>query len=386
MNAPLKRGWCPSLFEPMAAGDGFLVRVKPRVDGVRAAQLRALADAADSFGSGRVEITNRGNFQLRGLATEALPRVADAMLAADLASADRAAERRRNILVAVSADAAMIEIARRLQVWLEREDGLDALPDKFGFAVGAVMGDISLLPGEMPMVVLPGGFAALAAEPVAAMQALTQSFLRRAGLGRMAALVSEMGAPAVFAEAGLQIHGIVPPADTMPPVGKLPDAFGLGLPFGVQDGRTLRAAADLADRFGNGWLRTTQARSLVVMGTGDDVRGVAVAARASGFVTEAEDMRLRVVACAGLPACSQAHVDARAVAARLAPLWAAPGLLHVSGCAKGCAAPSGAAVTLVAAGQTYDVVRNGRARDVPEIAGLAFAAALEWMREKRLCR
>jgi precorrin-3B synthase len=393
MSAAMIRGWCPSLFEPMAAGDGFLLRVKPRVAGVSAAQLRALAAAAEIFGSGRIEMTNRANFQLRGFSLEAVPGFAEAMLAAGLASADPAAERRRNILVSISSDLAVMEVARQLEDWLVSDAGLQALPAKFGFVVGDVAADISILPGRnAPIVVLPGGFAISAPEPVGAVQALTHAFLRLAQQitprpARMRALVAAIGAEAVFAEAGLRME-MFSPAATAPRacVGPMPDAFGLGLAFGVQDAAMLCHAADLAERFGNGFLRTTRARSLVVMGTGDNGGSIAAAARVAGFITEPDDVRLRIAACAGRPACPNARIDARAVAAGLAAHWAGGGVLHVSACGKGCAAPEGAAVTLVATDENnrYDIVLDKRAGDVPDHAGLSLNDAIQWMTEKSL--
>src|SRR5271168_3997825 len=125
MSAGRVRGWCPSLFEPMAAGDGFLLRVKPRVGGVNAAQLRALAAAAERFGSGRIELTNRANFQARGFSSETVPGFTAVMV-----------------------------LAHQLEDWLERDAGLAALPAKFGFALGEVAADINILPGrDAPMVV-----------------------------------------------------------------------------------------------------------------------------------------------------------------------------------------------------------------------------------------
>ena len=38
-----RRGWCPSLYDPMATGDGLLVRVKPPGARLSAAAARALA-------------------------------------------------------------------------------------------------------------------------------------------------------------------------------------------------------------------------------------------------------------------------------------------------------------------------------------------------------
>jgi len=376
------RGWCPDLYTPMAAGDGFLVRVKPEVAGVSAAQLRMLADAVRAYGSGRVEITNRGNFQVRGLSDETVPEFAKAMLAAGLASADPAVERRRNILVHVPVAPEMLRVTQGLEAWVKADESLAALPGKFGFAVGGMGADINVLPGG---VVLPGGYAT-AVEPVAAVQALTWAFLHLAGadVTRMEALVAAVGAEAVFAEAGLPMQLVQMPG-AVPQVGPMASGFGLGVGFGQLDAAMLRHAAGLSEQFGDGWLRTTSARSLVVMGTGENTGAIAIEAQAVGFITAPDDVRLRIVACAGLPACPQGLMDARALATRLAPHWAGSGVLHVSACAKGCAVPGGAAVTLVAEGETYNVVLNGRARDVPAVAGLSLDETVQWMRERRLC-
>ncbi len=55
----------------------------------------------------------------------------------------------------------------------------------------------------------------------------------------------------------------------------------------------------------------------------------------------------RVIACTGAPGCLQASVETRALARALAP-HVPGGMLHVSGCAKGCAHP-GAAPLMVTA-------------------------------------
>jgi precorrin-3B synthase len=380
----MRKGWCPSLFEPMAAGDGLLVRVKPRAGGVTAAQLRVLAAAGAKYGSGRVEITNRANFQLRGFSEASARDFAGAMLDAGLASADAAVERRRNILVQISSDPAVVDCARQLEDWLESDGGLDMLPAKFGFAVGEVAesADISIVFGESAtMAVLPGGFAAVTEAPMRAAPALTRVFLRRVeNTVRMRGLLAAVGAGTIFAEAGLKMveyKGSAPGVS----VGPMAGSFGLGLAFGVQDAAMLRHAADLAERFGNGQLRTTSARSLVLMGTGDNGLDVA---KGLGFIIDPRDPRLRIAACAGRPACPKAFIDARAVATGLAAHWAGAGMLHVSGCGKGCAYP-GAAVTLIAARENrYDIVLNGRTGDLPDYAGIGLSDAIQLMTEKSL--
>jgi precorrin-3B synthase len=375
------KGWCPSLFEPMAAADGFLVRVKPRVAGISAAQVRALADAAEVYGSGRVEITNRANFQVRGFSAQTVSTFADSMRAAGLASADPAAERRRNIVVAAGLAPDMMAVAQRLEVWLEQDESLQALPAKFGYAVGDVVGvaDLCLLPGR---VVLSGHIAVPASDPVAAAQALTQAYLRLTPRPmRLRDLLASLGAEMVCAAAGLEGQAFTPDAQPSGP-------FGLGLAYDTQTAAQLRRAADLAERFGNGRLRTTPGNSFVLLGAEADQAGLAAAARAEGFIVDPADPRRRIKACVGRPSCASAGADVRAIAARLAPHWAGAGTLHVSGCAKGCAAPGGAAVTLVATAQAdrFDIVCDKTADGVPERAGVSLQDAIEWMTERQFCR
>lgn len=64
MSTP--RGACPTLHEPMLTGDGLLVRLSPAGTGWRPAELSVLAEAAARFGSGMLEVTSRGNLQIRG--------------------------------------------------------------------------------------------------------------------------------------------------------------------------------------------------------------------------------------------------------------------------------------------------------------------------------
>jgi precorrin-3B synthase len=83
-----------------------------------------------------------------------------------------------------------------------------------------------------------------------------------------------------------------------------------------------------------------------------------------------------MIACPGSPACASAAADIRADADRLTTLVPLDGELHLSGCAKGCAHPGPAALTLVATAQGYTLIRNGRAGDPPEAEGLDIPALL----------
>jgi len=107
------------------------------------------------------------------------------------------------------------------------------------------------------------------------------------------------------------------------------------------------------------------ARRVAVMPLPESVRAIA----APGFVTTPGARLLEVDACPGAPLCPRATVDTRALARQLAPRTR--GRLHVSGCAKGCANPRAADITLVGRDGGFDLVRNGTAADPPARRGLA---------------
>ena len=97
----------------------------------------------------------------------------------------------------------------------------------------------------------------------------------------------------------------------------------------------------------------------------------------------------QVEACAGAPYCVQAGVDTRALALRLAAAAAqgglslpaaladAPRLIHVSGCAKGCAHAGPAAICLTGRGTAFDLAFDARPGEPVHAAGLSPAAVLE---------
>src|SRR5882724_3305099 len=67
MNVPFRRGACPGLSDPMRTGDGLLVRLTPTGTTIPCEAFAALCVAARRHGNGVVEITSRGNIQIRGL-------------------------------------------------------------------------------------------------------------------------------------------------------------------------------------------------------------------------------------------------------------------------------------------------------------------------------
>ena len=353
-----RRGWCPTLFEPMESGDGLLVRVKPPGGRLSPAQARTLADAAAAHGNAAIDVTGRGNLQLRGLTAETVPAFAAAMVDAGLACSDPGWERRRTVVLPPLADPETAWIGGELERLLA-DESLAPLPGKFGFAVAVpeVSADVRLHRDGEGWLVWPDGAngAARSLDPAGDALRLAHAFLTvAAGAMRMRAADAAL----VFAAAGLQPSASLPRSAPPQAIGRVPGGFGVGLPFGATDARTFAALAEAGPLWVTPW------RALVVEGAGSAERFAAL-----GLIVDPADPRHAVAACPGRPACASAMEDVRADASRLASLF--PGLaLHVSGCAKGCAHPAPASVTLVACGDGYALVSDGRAADAPLRTGL----------------
>jgi len=397
------RGWCPTLYEPMETGDGLLVRVKPPDGRLGSDATRRLAASARAHGNGIIELTGRGNLQVRGLAPEGVAPFAAAMVEAGLASADAGAERRRNVLVSPLAgddpDVAgeTIAVATAVEAMLA-DDDLAGLPAKFCIAVDgggllplAFGADVAVRMGQDPHPdPLPEGEGAESPLPsgegwvraglctIVLAGALKAScscdeilpVLHRLAFGtggrRMRDWLREDGAARVFGNVGVTPNPSAEPRSVEPVgfhqySGTSHGAFGLGLPFGQTDAEALAALTAVAERFSDGFLRVSPWRALLLGSVrARDVRHLVTAVSALGLIADPRDPRLRVFACIGSPGCARGSVPARADAARLAATGF-EGTLHVSGCAKGCAHPSPATVTMVGEAGRYRIVQNDRA-------------------------
>ncbi|HEY0508079.1 MAG TPA: precorrin-3B synthase, partial [Blastococcus sp.] len=118
---------CPGALQTHSAADGALARVRVPGGALTVAQLRALSSAARDLGDGALELTSRGNVQLRGLRpgaeVELGDRLADARL---LPSATH--ETVRNVLTSVLSGRAGGELDVR--PWVSAFDaGLCADPE-----------------------------------------------------------------------------------------------------------------------------------------------------------------------------------------------------------------------------------------------------------------
>ncbi len=378
MSSIAIKGWCPGALRPMLSGDGLVVRVRPYGGRLDAQQAAGLADLAERYGNGLIDLTSRANLQIRGVSELRHAALLDGLAELNLLDHDPKTESRRNVLVTPfwNENDDTCSLAAELERALGKSD-FD-LPTKFGFAIddgrARVLAEASAdvrierdRAGDLMMRADGAEFGRAVArhEAVDAALALAKWFVTSGGAnggrGRMA---RHIAAGARLPDA---LRGDIEPAPalTAPRPGLCPQGALVGAAFGQL---SCSALHDLAAR--SPALRMTPWRMMVA-------EGLREMPSCADLIIRDDDPMLRVIACSGAPRCREAHADTRALARALAPHVSPDARLHVSGCAKGCAHAGPAAITLVATSKGFDLIRDGSARDLPVLRGLSSASIIE---------
>ncbi len=395
---PAIKGWCPTALRPMETGDGCLVRLHFTGGEVTAEQCRAIGHLARTFGNGLIDLSQRGNLQLRGVSAETLPALTAHLYDFGLLDADMpgAAAVIGSPLARLDATASVDgkALVHGLEARLAAASDLNALPDKFCFLVDEggrlgldnVAADVRLI-GFNGRVVLAVANGAGASTPVTstdpssaidAALALALAFVKLRGTAsarRMVDLVQAIGTMEVARAAGFAPDVPMPPlphriTEAQDIIGPREGFIGIAAAFGRVHADQLDLLASLAPND----LRLTPWRAILLPGSGPE--GLEPCARA-GLIVSPDDARLSIVACPGQPACTAAQIDTRRAAEALAPLaraFAPKGItMHISGCSKGCASARPTPITLAGRDGAYDLIFNGRADAEPALRGLDLA-------------
>jgi precorrin-3B synthase len=377
---------CPGALQTHSAADGELARVRVPGGLLAAAQLRVLAAAARDLGDGALEMTSRGNLQLRGLAPGAARELGDRLAAAGLLPSETH-ERVRNVLASaltgraggLTGRAGGLLDARpwvaALDAGLCADPALAALPGRYLATLDDGRGDVSGLGGDVGLLalspssvalLLAGEDSGLRATPGDAVDLLltaTRAFLaERAAQGGTAWRLTELddGVARVAARLdGTRSAPVaVPPAPDGGPVGAQTQADGRSALIGVVP--LGRIAADQADLLASlaGEVQLTPWRSVVVPDLAEDrVDDAAVDLYRTGMVFDAASPWVRVTACAGRPGCARSLADVRADAAAAVASGAVPAdsRVHWAGCERRCGRPRGDVLDVVATPAGYRV-------------------------------
>ena len=388
MNA-LRRGACPGIADPMPTGDGLLARLMPPAP-LSLDAFAALCDASQAHGNGIMEVTQRGSLQVRGLSPDSA-----VLFARTAAALGLGAERSPVILASplFGLDAGESVDLSALGAELRAELARHPQPKTIGPKVSVLIdggGALHLdeVPADLRLRVVSAsrfhlsvaGNAATAVnlgwvEPGRAVHAMAQLLMAIANRGEAARArdFATDGDTLRASLAGMLTPGAPPPRPRAEPVGthRLNDgrvARGIAPAFGYGEAGSLKRLTHAAEAFGAASIRPAPGRALLFIGlTPAAAEEFAAVAADDGWVVQPDDVRRHVIACAGAPACASALLSTRQLAPAIAqaakPLLDGSITIHVSGCAKGCAHPGAAALTLVGPDR---LVLQGRAFDAPQ--------------------
>lgn len=359
----------------MEAADGMLMRVRLPGGVITPLGLRAVAEVAEQFGSGTVELTARANLQIRGLRPADVPAAAAHLVGCGLADADPARDARRDVVGSPLAGhdpteladvgPAVADVARLLAA----APGLEDLPPKFcvvldggglasvrGVPADVAVGAVRTVEGGTVLQLelgrpLDASDERVTCIPVGDIEPVVVAAARRCAQEgeRMATLVERVGRAGLLGGLTTRIAIRWAPAprprvaDT--PIGALAHACADQVNLGAAPllGRTspaaLRSVAALVEDT-HAQIRCTPWRGIVLLGVARADQAAAVAALARvGFSPDPADPAHRVSACVGLPGCASSRADtagaARALLDAPGPLT---GRIHLSGCEKRCGA------------------------------------------------
>ncbi|MDB5473847.1 MAG: cobG [Devosia sp.] len=346
----------------MQTGDGLLARLRIRAGRLTPGQLQSLAELAQQHGNGLLEITARGNLQVRGLSTHSQGPFATAALD-------------------------VVDVETGLAVETPPLAGDDpheiADPDPLAKAIRKAARPLACQLGPKVTIVVDGcgqvSLAALKADIRLTAAAAEQWQVSIAGRPATSASAADaldltMASLAQIAAMGPDARATDLPGQRPPPssqTGTAPigvfalrerAAVGLALPFGSMSAPALIGLSRAAARHSISEFRLAPHHGLIAIGAGP---GFLASAAALGFMTSTGDPRTRISACIGNEGCASGHIPARTVAQALAEFLPAQAHLHVSGCSKGCAHPRRAAITLVGRPDGYGLVIGGMAGDTP---------------------
>ena len=365
------KGWCPGAYHPMMSGDGLVVRVRPRLARLSATQTLGLCAAAQRYGAGLIELTNRANIQIRGVTEASWPALIDALGDLGLLDDDPVTEGRRNILATpfwTTGD----DTHRLCSELMTRLDEFPVLPAKMGFAVDTGTAPVLTdTPADFRLERSLSGSVILRAEGHSKGLPLTTGTEINALIGLAEWFVASGGTQAGrMARHNTPLPDWAQGTETPAPKGEhpTPGAHALGAVHGFAFGQA--KAADLAramtDSGADAFCVTPWRVALLMGGT---------AGPREGLLWGDDAPELRVDACPGAPFCPQASVETRALARSLAAHI--EGRLHVSGCAKGCARATPADVVLTGDAGLFDISFNAHAGKTPAHKGLTSAQVLD---------
>lgn len=364
---------CPGALSTHQAADGALARVRLPGGVLTPSQMQVLATAAAELANGSIELTSRGNVQLRAVrdTDDFAHRLADAGL---LPSPTH--ERVRNILASplsgrVDGQSDVRELVEELDHAVCSHPELAQLPGRTLFALDDGRGDVAALDPDF-------GVRAVSMDEYTVLLAGTDSGVRVTSDGVVPTLIRAArcfldirrdewrlgelvdGGARVAGALGLPVESPVEfdEPQAVPTIGWLPQrdghvALGGALALGLLDARLGEFLAAIGKP-----LVVTPWRSLLVCDLDEDTAETVVRVLAPmGLIFDAHSPWVDASACVGSQGCDRAHADVRADLTDAIDAGAvSPGQRqHWSGCERRCGRPKGPVTDVIAGPTGYRV-------------------------------
>ena len=398
---------CPGLFRIVPALDGGICRIKLPLGIITSAQAIVVAHAARQFGNEQIEVTNRSNLQIRGVSDSNQAALIDNILGAGIGSDSPDSDDVRNVMVnpTVGIDQTYlldtVPLAKQVLEALRTHNQFHLLSAKFSIYIdggesiahvehphdlwlSAINGD-SFVMGfasspilnehRLPRLIVPVKDALdviiAALENFIVIRRQTPEVTRLRHLrdnGKLNEFVETLRKQFPFLN---EQRGVLP--DGARNITFQSDCIGVhpqrqqGLvyigakpPLGRIRPDGLELAAYIATIIGDSTLRFTPWQSVIIPNVKPDHAQLALMKLTfAGLICEADDPLASMIACAGSTGCKSAYADTKADGLELAYMLnkeEIPVGIHLSGCAKSCASPSAAEISLVATSEDrYDV-------------------------------
>jgi precorrin-3B synthase len=382
---------CPGILDLHEARDGLVARIRLPGGYAGPAWLRSLAALADRFGDGCLDLTARGNVQLRGVRAETADDLMRAASAAGLLPSP-AHDRARNITASPLAGLAghrdLRGAVRALDQAILADRALAALSGRFLFSLDDGTGraglgrcDVGVLsgPGTAELIVAGRrtGRAGPAAQAITLAAAAARAFIGQRANPPAAARVTKLpdGGAAVAAAVGGALGDPVPDTESRLALGPLingekddgasdhgeaaggaptndvPDggapAVIVAAPLGRLTAAQLRLAASLVRP---GEIARLAAAGRIVLPLAGPADAALTRLAAAGLVTSDDHELAAVTACAGA-ACTRSLADVRSLAARVP----GAGAVHWAGCDRRCGLPADATAVVATSGGGFAV-------------------------------
>ncbi|MDG4666588.1 precorrin-3B synthase [Mycobacterium sp. 236(2023)] len=361
---------CPGALQTHSAADGELARLRLPGGVMTAHQMESIALAAIDFAASTLELTSRGNVQIRGVRDPAA--VADILSAEGLLPSP-SHERVRNIVASpLSGRSGGLcdtrELVADLDARLRQDPLLARLPGRFLFGIDDGRGDISGLGPDVGIHAVDNATAALllAGRDSGVRVAIPDAVGQMLEIARrFAEIRGKSWRVRELEDTAALLDGLRPtapagktwPAQSRPPVGWIEQndgriALGAAIPLGVLDAEVARYLAAVEAP-----ITVTPWRSVVLFDLDEGVADVALRVLAPlGLVFDEDSAWLSLSACTGSPGCSHSVADVRADAAAALDTDVSVHR-HFVGCDRACGSPPIGQV-LVATADGYQVRGN----------------------------